>query len=60
MDEVASQMQREIDNYIVHAVNPKHADFDRKSVVQDLSRFSARSPTGHPLRSYWTPQTDAP
>jgi hypothetical protein len=48
MDEVASQMQREIDNYVVRTVNPKHADLDCKSVVQDLKQILGEVAVGAP------------
>jgi hypothetical protein len=48
MDEVASQMQREIDNYFVHTANPKHADLDRESIVRDLKQILGEVADGPP------------
>jgi len=48
MDEVASQMQSEIDNYVVHTVNPKHTDLDRNLVVQDVKQVLAGVADGNP------------
>ena len=37
--DVAAKTQREIDNYIIHAVNPRHPQLDRESIVNDLVKF---------------------
>jgi hypothetical protein len=48
MNEVASQMERAIDNYIVRTVNPKHADLDRQLVAQDLKQILGEVAVGAP------------
>jgi hypothetical protein len=48
MDEVALQMERAIDNYIVRTVNPKHADLDRQLVAQDLKQILGEVAVGAP------------
>ena len=48
MDQVASQMQREIDNYVVRTVNPKHAELDCEVVAQDLKQILGKVVDGEP------------
>ncbi len=37
--DVAAKTQREIDNYIIHSVNPRHPQLDRESIVKDLVKI---------------------
>jgi hypothetical protein len=46
--DVAAKTQREIDNYIIHAVNPKHPQLDHESIVKDLVKILGDRADGTP------------
>jgi len=48
MDEVASQIHRDIDEYIVPTANPGHVDLHRRLVVLDLNQILGEAVDGSP------------